>query len=157
LFKLPNRLPPCCVVGFKLPNNPPLCCGCDVAVVDPNRPPPVWGVGAVFELAPKGPPEDCAGCGALSRPCDCGADVVVDEPKSPPVPGVRDIDAPPNNEAEVDGWLALLDPLVTVLTWQDWPSWLSILVAHEWGAIILFNSADGACKELTKVNSQCPY
>lgn len=73
------------------------------AVVDPNRPPPGCEVDVAFELAPKSPPEACAGCGALSSPCACGADVVVvDEPNSPPVPGVRDIDAPPNNEPEVD-------------------------------------------------------
>jgi hypothetical protein len=70
-------------------------------VVDPNKPPPACEVEVVFELEPKSPPEGCVGCGALGSPCGCGADVVVvDEPNSPPVPGVRAIDAPPNNEPE---------------------------------------------------------
>lgn len=73
-----------------------------VVAVDPKRPPPVCEVDVVFKLAPKSPPEGCAACGALSSPCDCGADVVVaDGPNSPPVPGARDIDPPPN-EPEVD-------------------------------------------------------
>jgi hypothetical protein len=57
----------------------------------------------VFVFAPKRVPEDEFACGALSSPCGCGAEVVVEEPKSPPVPGVRDKDAPPNSEPLAGG------------------------------------------------------